>query len=277
MPLLIALHGDSHDATEMQAAWQAITAAHGAVLFAPTCPKELHCPGGSWWRWYQSKDHDPAWLTQQVDAVKATYPIDPARIYATGYSGGSSYLGYYVPKHSEAFAAVGYVSGGYPYSDTCATCKLPVRIVIGAADGMMDPYVKPLIRFYEECGGHDVSQRIVPAVDHKGMLKALTTEAPLLWDWFAAHTNQCLAPTPAPVPVDVSVSVPPSVSPSAAVAPAPAAQAHGCACTLITPSAPGDAAFPVLLLVAALATCVRVLRPRTRQPRAHTTRPRRCP
>ena len=272
LPLLVALHGDSHDAREMVAAWSAVT--KDAILFAPTCPKDLHCPGGSWWRWYQSADHDPAWLTTQIAAVRAKYPVDPARIYATGYSGGSSYLGYYVPQHSADFAAVAYVSGGYPYSETCASCKLPVRVVIGAADGMLDPYVKPLLRFYETCGGHDVTQRIVPNLGHQGMLKALPlTEAPLLWTWFTSHTAQCQpvnvpdSPSdagPAPVPVDVSVPVPDSAS-------ATLPPSRGCTCHASASPFSSDSALLVALTVL---TCVRALRPRTRQRQAHTRAPR---
>lgn len=270
-PLLLALHGDSHDAGEMLTAWQAVANAHGAVLFAPTCPKELKCPGGSWWRWYQSSAHDPGWLSRQLDAVRASVNVDPARIYATGYSGGSSYLGFWAPAHSAELAAVGYVSGGYPYAESCGSCKIPVRAVIGAADGMRGPYVEPLLRYFESCGGHDVSTRIVPALGHKGMLAALPAgEAESLWTWFSSHSAQCLPEAGGLVAAAApSVGTPASVG-SASVTLGEPHVARGCGCEL-APASSTPWTLGVLLVI----TCVRALRPRTRPHRART-RARRC-
>jgi len=278
-PLLLALHGDSHDAAEMLGAWKDVARAQGAVLFAPTCPKELKCPGGSWWRWLQSSAHDATWLGRQLDAVRAHIAIDAQRIYATGYSGGSSYLGYWAPAHSAELAAVGYVSGGYPFATSCAHCKIPVRAVIGAADGMLEPYVKPLLGFFEACGGHEISTRVVPALGHKGMLAALPAgEAERLWSWFSTHTAQCVvepdagSPGPAPSAVPAARVVDAGAPVQAGETAHEPAAARGCACD----HAAGTTGAPTWPWALLAITCVRALRPRTRRPRAHRAE-RRCP
>lgn len=277
-PLLLALHGDSHDAGEMLGAWQAVAEAHDLILFAPTCPKDRGCVGGSWWRWFQSAQHDAAWLGRMVETVRAEVAIDPLRIYATGYSGGASYLGFWAPAHAAELAAVGYVAGGYPYAEQCASCKLPVRVLIGAADGMYEPYVKPLITFYEGCGGHDVSTRVVPGLGHKGMLGALPRgEAELLWRWMEPHQASCVAPAPS-APLEAitdaapAVSAPVSVRSAAARTEAAPPATRGCSCQLESRAAP----VPWLaILLGVLVTCARARRPRRHPRRARTAAPRR--
>lgn len=172
-PLLVALHGDGGGVRQLVRAWKQAAADAGVLLLAPRCPQELGCPAGSFWRWYASAGHEPSWLGAQIDAVAARFPVDSRRLYATGYSGGATYLGWYAPTHATRFAAVAHVAGGAAYRPPCPTCKLPVLFVLGASDPMLGPYTRPLRDWYEACGGHEISWETLPGVTHEGILRVL--------------------------------------------------------------------------------------------------------
>ncbi|HKA89776.1 MAG TPA: hypothetical protein VKE22_19070 [Haliangiales bacterium] len=166
-PLLVALHGDDAGASSTLADWRAAAAAAGAVLLAPECPRDAGC-AGSWWRWLQSKRHDPGWLAREVDTAIAA--LGPRRVVVAGFSGGASYLGWYVPTHADGIAAAAFVAGGNPYADRCPERKVPVRFDIGAEDrGMLEPFARPLRRWFEACGGHELVWEEVAGVGHLGM------------------------------------------------------------------------------------------------------------
>lgn len=172
-PLLVALHGDGGLLMPIVRAWRAACDEADTILLVPRCPRELGCTTQSYWQWLVGRGHDNEWLGSLVDAMAARYAIDPARIYATGYSGGATYLGWYVPEHPTRFAAVAHVAGGAPLGGRCPACKLPVSFTIGATDPMLDQYTAPLRRFYEACGGHEVTWRVLPGVTHESILDHL--------------------------------------------------------------------------------------------------------
>ncbi len=191
-PLLVALHGDGGGVRPLVRAWKAAADAAGTILLAPRCPRELGCKAGSFWQWYDSSGHDPAWLGAQIDAVAARFPIDPRRVYATGYSGGATYLGWYAPTHATRFAAVAHVAGGAPYRPPCPACKVPVLFVLGALDPMIRPYARPLRDWYESCGGHEIAWETLPGVTHESILQVLEGgRARQILAWLLARPAAC--------------------------------------------------------------------------------------
>jgi MYXO-CTERM domain-containing protein len=197
-PLLVALHGDGGGASKLFQAWKAACDAAGVILMAPRCPTDVGCSAASsWWQWYFTSRHDPAWLGAQVDAVTARFPVDPARIYATGYSGGATYLGYYVPQNPQRFAAVAHVAGGKPFSLPCPACKLPVLFVIGATDPMITPFTRPLREYYDACGGHEVVWEALRGVTHEGIVDVLRAgRSKSILSWLLARPASCLSTPP---------------------------------------------------------------------------------
>ncbi len=192
-PLLIALHGDGGNVRPLVRAWQAAAASAGVVLLAPRCPRELGCTSGSWWQWLDTAGHDPAWLGAQIDAVAARFPVDPRRTYATGYSGGATYLGWYAPLHAARFAAIAHVAGGASYRQACPACKVPVLFVLGATDPMIGPYTRPLHDYYRTCGGHETSWETLPGVTHDSILQSLQAgKAREILGWLLARPAACL-------------------------------------------------------------------------------------
>jgi hypothetical protein len=241
------------------------------LLFAPRCPRELGCKAGSWWQWLATSDHDPAWLGAQIDAVAARHPVDPARVYAAGYSGGATYLGWYVPAFPARFAAVAHVAGGSPLGGRCPACKTPVRFDIGAVDPMIEPYTGPLRRWYEACGGHELVWNVLPGVTHEGIIDVLQAgRAKEILAWLLARPAACLpadagagdaggdaeagvvdageAPG-APAPEVPPVAAPPADLPRGAAVRADA----GCACGRGGASAPGTQAAAAGTALAVLA------------------------
>lgn len=191
-PLLVALHGDGGAMLPLVRAWRDACDAAGVILLAPRCPRELGCTTQSYWQWLAGRGHDDAWLGGLVDAVAARHDVDPARVFATGYSGGATYLGWYVPKHPRRFAAVAHVAGGAPLGGACPTCKVPVLFTIGATDPMIEPYTAPLRRYYEACGGHEITWQVLPGVTHESILGHLQAgRAKEILAWLLARPAAC--------------------------------------------------------------------------------------
>jgi predicted esterase len=194
-PLLVVLHGDNGQfhLRKLVRGFEKACGERGVVCVFPRCPVELRCPNGSYWQWKNTGTHDEGWLAAQIDAVSETQSIDPARVYASGYSGGGTYLGYYGPRYPRRFAAIAYISGGMPWGVPCPDCKYPVRFDIGATDPMITPYTKPLFDYYETCGGHEVVWEALRGVSHEGMLdELLRGRAGTILDWLLARPAGCL-------------------------------------------------------------------------------------
>jgi predicted esterase len=196
-PLLVVLHGDLGDVERMVHMWKRAADEQGVALLALRCPRDRGC-SNSWWRWYLSSQHDEAWLSEQIQAVQARTPIDRARIYAAGYSGGASYLGFYVPTHPRQFAAASHIAGGANFVRSCPLCKTPVHFLIGGQDPMLGMYTDPLRRWYEACQGHELVWEMLPGVTHDAIVPIVqASRGKQLLRWLLLHSNRCLGPATA--------------------------------------------------------------------------------
>lgn len=260
-PLLLVLHGDGGGIGKVLRAWRRAADEAGVLLLAPRCPVALGCTTGSYWQWFESLRHDRGWLDAQIEAVTKRFPVDPARVYATGFSGGATYLGWYVPDHPRRFAAVAFVSGGAGYRGPCSDCKLPVNFVIGSVDPMIVPYTAPLRSYFETCGGHEVRWEELRGVTHEGMLPILAAgKAKEILDWLLARPASCSAsssiaavtdagdsdaPPSPPLPASDSPDVASSPAPDPTWAPPRTPPGSGCGCHSATRQA-GSACLPAL-------------------------------
>jgi predicted esterase len=283
-PLLVALHGDGGGAKKLFQSWKAACDAAGVILVAPRCPVDAGCPAGSFWQWYFSARHDPAWLGAQIDAVTARYPVDPARIYATGYSGGATYLGYYGPLNPKRFAAIAHVAGGKPFDVPCPSCKLPVLFVIGSTDPMVTPYTRPLRDYYQACGGHEVVWEALPGVTHEGILDVLRAgRSKSILDWLLARPAACLSEPPSVTDAGIDAA-PPALAADTASAPAAATAARDAGSAAPRPPPPrpppgctcgmGEAAPPLAGGALSLALALLSRGARRRRRRTPSPRPR---
>lgn len=256
-PLLVALHGDANGdpaaAGKVLRALRPASEKAGVILLVLRCPIEKGCRTGSFWRWRSTGEHDPGWVGAQIDALAASVPVDPARVYAAGYSGGATYLGWYVPTFPERFAAVLHIAGGVPWGTPCPRCPVHVLFTLGAGDPMLVPYTRPLRDYYEGCGGNEVVWETLPGVSHEGILGLVQGgKGDGLLAWLLGHRAECAgasvdagsagaaedagaiaevdagAPVQGEAPKDVVEARP------GAAAPGPSAQrmSPGCACDL---------------------------------------------
>jgi predicted esterase len=187
-PLLVVLHGDSGiTPAELAAKWERFAAPRDVRVLALTCPKELGC-NGSWWRW----DGDPSWITAQVDAFAAQHPVDRARMYLAGWSGGASYIGMRTQAFEKTFAALVIHGGGVrPRAEGCSGTKTPVAFLYGTANPLHD-LAERLHDHYESCGS-EMKTVLLPKADHAAELKALDEHGPAIIDWLTTRRKEMQA------------------------------------------------------------------------------------
>ncbi len=84
---------------------------------------------------------DVKFISDQIDALEREYNVDPARIYANGFSNGGGMCFVLSSELSERIAAVGMVAGAYLYPWERYNPKRPVPTIVfhGTADPIV-PY-----------------------------------------------------------------------------------------------------------------------------------------
>ncbi len=129
MPLLLLLHGSGRDGMSLMDKWYKLAATEGIVVAAPESldPKVWIAPADG-----------PDFLRDVVESLKAELPIDPARVYLFGHSGGASFSLQMAVAEPRYFAAAAVHAGrlheeAYPLADE-AKRKIPIKIVVGTRD-----------------------------------------------------------------------------------------------------------------------------------------------
>lgn len=190
-PLLIALHGDDAGTGKLFRALRPACEQERVYLVSLRCPVDLGCRT-SFWQWRGTATHDPGWIQAQIAAAQARFAVDPARIYAAGYSGGATYLGWYAPTYPRELAAVAHIAGGMPWGTPCPSCKVPVSFTLGAGDPMLVPYTRPLRDYYAACGGHEIAWQTLPGVTHEGIIPTVQAgKGKEILAWLLTHRAAC--------------------------------------------------------------------------------------
>lgn len=107
---VLYLHGDGHaefDPASSDSALlddhAAVAREHGLLLVAPITPDERT---GTWWRDEASGE----WLGEFIEHLQETHPIDRARTWLVGYSGGAEVItNVLLPDHSDLFTGGGAI------------------------------------------------------------------------------------------------------------------------------------------------------------------------
>jgi polyhydroxybutyrate depolymerase len=151
VPLVLNMHGSGSTAAEQEGftGMDVTSDAHGFIVAYP----QGLIPDGSGFDWNvpgvplfggrpvpAGAADDMAFLAQLVTFLEHTYCIDPARVYATGFSGGARTASQLACDESTVFAAVAPVSGLRRPTPCPATRKVPVMTFHGTADPV-DPYL----------------------------------------------------------------------------------------------------------------------------------------
>ena len=149
-PLVLNLHGSTSDAAA-QVVLTGMDAAADADGFIVAYPQAL-IAAGTGFDWNvpgvplaggkeppKSAPNDVSFLTGLVATLEGRYCIDPARVYATGFSGGGRMASQLACDAPAVFAAVAPVSG-LRFPTACPTGRpVPVIAFHGTADPV-DPY-----------------------------------------------------------------------------------------------------------------------------------------
>jgi poly(3-hydroxybutyrate) depolymerase len=128
-PLLVLLHGSGHNGRLLVEHWQKLAAQEGLILAGPDArdPEQWAMP-----------EDGPRFLYDLVEALKASQPVDPARVYLFGHSAGAVFGLYMTALESEYFAAVAVSAGAMKEKNFDmldeAERKIPVALFIGTKD-----------------------------------------------------------------------------------------------------------------------------------------------
>lgn len=99
------------------------------VLVGPSGPLLGYPPSAPW------PADDPAFVRAMLDDVQALLPVDPRRLYVSGFSNGAAFAARVALEVSDRIAAVGIVGGGLAQAGAGpARRHLPARAVLGACD-----------------------------------------------------------------------------------------------------------------------------------------------
>lgn len=132
LPVLMHFHGWARQG-DLVVAHQRIAGAtrrRGVLLVAPNGL-------GKTWDFWRSSSSDVPFAADVLEDVARRYPIDPKRIYVSGYSYGSAMAWRYVCENGNDVAALLAVAGSLPQSETCPQAPAEVRHVHGQADTVM--------------------------------------------------------------------------------------------------------------------------------------------
>lgn len=106
------------------------TRKRGVLLVAPNGQRRT-------WNFWTSDTDDVGFAKAVLEDVAARYPIDPERVYISGYSYGSAMAWRYVCETGDGVAALLAIAGSISQEEDCAEAPAEVRHVHGLDDTVM--------------------------------------------------------------------------------------------------------------------------------------------
>lgn len=178
LPLLLCLHGSGECGTDLRR-----VARHGPIYEAEAgrkMPFRLIAPQAREEHW------DPERISATLNDAIRRYPIDPRRVYATGYSMGADGVWAAAMHEPQRYAAIVTLCGG---GDVRKVTRL-VRLPIWNFHSKNDPVVsisesEELIRALRAAGAPEVHFTIYPDAGHNIWTRTYADSA--LYQWLLAH------------------------------------------------------------------------------------------
>ena len=145
VPLVLAFHGSAWSAEVMRrtTGFNDLADAEGFIAVYPegSGPGDVH----SWNAFsccsfaLEAGVDDLEFARRLLDELEARYPVDPARIYATGFSNGGMMTHLLGTELTDRLAAIAVVSGGMFGTESVPVLPLPVLVIHGTGDIIL-PY-----------------------------------------------------------------------------------------------------------------------------------------
>ena len=161
-PLVVLLHGSHGTGAAIIGWWTAIAEQEGIVLVGPNARER-----DAW----QLRADSPQFIRALIDDVASKHPIDRARIYLFGNSGGAVYALTLSMLESQLFAATAVHAGAWRAPNEFraaphARRKIPIAIFIGDKDEYFPLFAVRKTQRALEQAGHPVTVTVIPGHSH---------------------------------------------------------------------------------------------------------------
>ncbi|MBB4006530.1 alpha/beta hydrolase family esterase [Allorhizobium taibaishanense] len=157
LPVVFDFHGSDSNANEQldRSEWERVAEREGFIAVAPQGSMPMKRPGYFAWNVpgvAKGDADEEAYIRDVVKAVEENFCVDPAKMYATGYSGGGRMVSQFLCDGNTQFAAAGLVVGlragtpkaeGAGFVPDAATCK-PAKPISLIAFAGLDDKINPI-------------------------------------------------------------------------------------------------------------------------------------
>ena len=159
VPVVFMFHGTGGDGREFYNAstWKELARPRGFIAVFPTAERYHLCEDGEDPKWKtkwavpeleeilcpgQDLGDDIAFFRQLLNQLSSTYPIDPERVFITGFSNGGAFTSYLLLQASDVVSAAASHAGGLDVDLSQETFKnkRPVFLSVGTLDPYYTPY-----------------------------------------------------------------------------------------------------------------------------------------
>ncbi len=143
LPLLVLFHGDEGTTANVQDLWAPFWEKEkNFIIVIPQSP-------GEYTTWTFNFEDKAAFVDRLLDQVGQQHNVDVSRIYASGYSGGTEFLGTMSWDMHDTFAAINFSCGGggwfegYEHEPPTPECVFDARLWFATDDFMNEGIVDP--------------------------------------------------------------------------------------------------------------------------------------
>jgi poly(3-hydroxybutyrate) depolymerase len=187
-PILVVLHGNHETATAASARWRDAALAKGFAVLGLTCPRHRGCDDGKWYAWRET----PSFVTDALATIARDMPLDPARTYLAGWSGGASAIGQHLDAWTPFAGIVIHGGGQAPADGACPSRAVPVYFLVGDDNPAHAAAIR-LREHLETCAAR-VEWDLLRGANHADEKRALDRDkGEHILDWLAAHASNTVA------------------------------------------------------------------------------------
>jgi poly(3-hydroxybutyrate) depolymerase len=181
-PLMVLLHGSGRRGPSLVEPWTSLSKKEGIILVAPD---SIDING------WQIPEDGPDFIHELVESLRASYQIDPRRIYLFGHSAGAIQALYLSVLEPEYFAAAAIHAGAIDNNNPAewlnhAQRKIPIAMWVGTHDALFPLTVVRATRDVLKARGFPVTLTEVNGHTHNYYSRASEIN-PQVWSFLQQH------------------------------------------------------------------------------------------